>query len=315
MLFLKKKKAPMEAFSPAESDVAPRGRRDPLSERKSPFPALIKILLITGLGLLSWLATYTGMLELIAANSGHIDYGYKVAIAFAVAMLMLMIIYLLDSLFSPLHWGVRTLYIAGYIFLTLISVGFGFGFYWKFLEARAEATRSAESAIGHVQTALQGGQTRLEQLQMTLVSLAALSAAKAEEEHTKGRTCLGSPPGDGPRRRLRDSDAKNFTFASEFVSVRVGVVKKDIRDLNGHVRKLVTGDKSTIDPKTGTRNLFLRALNRKLSLTTARFNAFRSDPQLRQFRDNFASRAEQTVFDNDSGGTFKCPDSQLQSAL
>lgn len=102
------------------------------------FPGMIKAFLIVGLAALSWLATYSGMLELIAANTGHIDLQYKIAIGFAVAMLMAMIIYILDTLFSPIGWGLRTLYIFGYVFLTLISVGFGFGFYWKFLESRAE---------------------------------------------------------------------------------------------------------------------------------------------------------------------------------
>ena len=59
----------------------------------------------------------------------------------------------------------------------------------------------------------------------------------------------------------------------------------------------------------------LRDLNRKLDLTITRFNAFRTDPQLRQFRDRFATRADKTVFPDGRGGTFSCPDPQLQSTL
>ena len=104
-----------------------------------------KVLLLAGLGSLSWISTFTGMLELIQANMGEVAFVYKIAIGFAVAMLMLMIIWLLDQLFSRLNFTVRTLFICGYLFLTLISIGFGFGFYWKFLESRSEASRSAES--------------------------------------------------------------------------------------------------------------------------------------------------------------------------
>ena len=279
------------------------------------FPTLTKFLLILGLGFLSWLATYTGILELIIANSGDINFSYRIAIAFAVAMLMLMIIYLLDSLFSPLRWWLRVLYITGYLFLTLISVGFGFGFYWKFLESRAEATRSAESAVGQVQTSLQTGQTRLEQLLTTLTALTALSKQKAEQEHTKGGTCPASPPGDGPRRRLRDADAKNFQFAGDFVDQRVGTVKADIEALNLDMAKIVSRDTTTVDPISGTRNKYLRGMSRKLDGTVARFNAFRTDPQLKQFRQNFSERASRTVFSNGKGGTFRCPDPQLQNAL
>ena len=107
-----------------------------------------KRFLIVGLGALSWVATYVGMLELIEANMGDLPLVHKIIIGFSVAMLMTMIIWLLDQMFSPhrlLH--ARLSYIGGYIFLSLISIGFGFGFYWKVLESRGEASRSAESAV------------------------------------------------------------------------------------------------------------------------------------------------------------------------
>ena len=285
-----------------------------VDEKQQP-PDIKKILLLMGLGTLSWISTYSGLLELIKANSGDIAFTYKLAIGFAVAMLMLMIVYILDQLFAPLNWLLRTIYIFGYIFLTIISVGFGFGFYWKFLESRAEATRSAESAITQVQSALQGGQTRLEQLEQTLISLTALSSQKAIEEREKGNSCPNSRPGDGPRRRLRDQDAKNFSFAGNFVTKRSKAVANDIKGLNTDLAKVASRHPSTIDPKTGTRNAFMKRLNQRLDLTITRFNAFRTDPQLQTIRNTLAERAGTTIFPIEGGGTFKCPDPQLQGAL
>ncbi|HML30882.1 MAG TPA: hypothetical protein PKE16_18980, partial [Hyphomicrobium sp.] len=69
------------------------------------------------------------------------------------------------------------------------------------------------------------------------------------------------------------------------------------------------------DPKTGTRNEFMRALGRKLELTATGFNAFRTDPQLRQIRSDLADRAERTAFGDGKNGTISCPDPQLQMAL
>jgi hypothetical protein len=275
----------------------------------------IKIALIVGLSLLSWIATYTGMIELIKANSGDVSLGAHIAIGFAVAMLMLMILYLLDALFSPISKWLRLLYMAGYLFLTLISVGFGFGFYWKYIEARSEATRSAEAAITQVQSGLQYGQSRLEQLQQTLVSLTAISTRKAADERANGNTCPNSKPGVGPRMRLRDADAQKFGFAGQYIGTRIGSVNTDISALNSDLKRVLNGDKTTIDPKTGTRNAFLRKLNRKINLTISRFNSLRTDPQLREFRDIFRARAAKSVFSNDKGGTFNCPDPQLQAAL
>ena len=60
-----------------------------------------RLFLLVGLGALSWVATYVGMLELIESNLGDLPFVHKVIIAFSVAMLMVMIIWLLDKMFAP----------------------------------------------------------------------------------------------------------------------------------------------------------------------------------------------------------------------
>ena len=274
-----------------------------------------KLFLVVGLGALSWVATYVGMLELIEANMGELPLVHKAIIGFSVAMLMVMVVWLLDQMFSEgVGWFTKSLYAAGYVFLTIISVGFGFGFYWKVLESRSEASRSAESAVGQVQTSLHAAMTRLEQLQGTLDSLTGISTQKAETERAAGTSCPNSKPGDGPRRKMRDDDAARFKFASEFVKGRVGAVKGDMAALDGDLAKIVKDDKSTVD-KSGTRNEFLRNLGRKLDLTVTGFNAFRSDPQLKQIRIDLNERADKVTFVDTKGGTYTCPDSQLTTAL
>ena len=274
-----------------------------------------KLFLIVGLAALSWVATYVGMLELIKSNMGDLPLVHKVIIGFSVAMLMTMVVWLLDQMFSPIDWFTRLSYVFGYIFLTIISIGFGFGFYWKVLESRSEAARSAESAVGQVQSSLHGASTRLEQLQATLVQLSAMSTEKAEIERSKGTSCPNSSPGDGPRRKMRDEDAARFNFASEFVKGRVAAIKGDMAALDAELAKIVADDPSTIDAKSGTRNEFMRALGRRLDMTVTGFNAFRTDPQLRQIRADLADRAERTTIADTHGGTIACPDAQLQVAL
>jgi hypothetical protein len=275
-----------------------------------------KMALIAGLAALSWISTYSGMLELVMANLGDLDLMFKIAIGASVAMLMLMVVWLLDQLFNEVTaFPVRVLYIVGYLFLTLISVGFSFGFYWKFLESRSEASRGAESAVTQVQGALHGAQTRLDQMGNVFAQLALVSTKKAEDENAKGNSCPNSKPGDGPRRRLRDQDAASFSTASQFVQQRSAALKQDVAALEGDLQKIVHQDKSTFDLKTGTRNDFIKGLGRKLELTVVGFNAFRSDPQLKQLRADFAERADKTVFPDEQGKTFACPDPQIQAAL
>jgi hypothetical protein len=301
--------------SPSDGLSVPLDRTEEWDEPEKPRRDWTKIVLIFGLASLSWVATYVGMLELIQSNMGSLPITHKVIIGFSVAMLMTMIVWLLDQLFAPLDCFTKGAYVGGYIFLTIISIGFGFGFYWKVLESRSEAARSAESAVGQVQSSLHAASTRLEQLQSTLVQLSTISAEKAELERAKGTSCPNSSPGDGPRRKMRDDDAQRFLYASNFVKGRVGVVKSDMSALDGELAKIVSDDASIVDPKTGTRNEFMRSLGRRLDMTVTGFNAFRTDPQLRQIRTDLADRAERTTVPNSRGRTISCPDPQLQHAL
>lgn len=273
-------------------------------------------LLLSGLSILSWISTYTGIMELIAASTGQVGLLPQIAVGFAVFMLQLMILYVLDAMFSgTMRWWLWPPYIVGYVILFMISVGFAFGFYWKYLEAGSVTTAAAEQSLREVQQTLELGTTRLTQMQGTFATLSQISSEKAERERTVGRTCPGSPPGDGPRRRLRDADAERFQFASRSIDSRIADVRTDIDAINDDLRKLLTKDPSTIDPVTGSRREYIGNMNRRLSLVATRFNALRSDPQLLQLRDEFAARADQTEFPDGRGGTFICPDPQLKTAI
>ncbi len=286
------------------------------TKRGSSSYSLLMLLLLTGLSALAWISTYSGMLQLIAASSGDIGIPAKLAIAFAVLMLQGMIIYILDALFSgQLRVALYPIYAAGYLVLFLISVAFAFGFYWRFLEAGVQTTQAVGSSVFQAQQALQAGQSRLELLQTTFSTLSTISSQKAETERASGGTCPRSRAGEGPRRRLREMDAQRFQFANDLLAARTAAVKTDIADLNKDLQRVLKKDPSTIDTESGTRTSFIGGLDRKLGLVIARFNALRSDPQLRQIRDEFAARAGQTSFSDDRGGKFICPDGQLQTAL
>ncbi len=273
-----------------------------------------KLFLITGLAILSWVATYVGMLELIEANMGELPIVHKVIIGFSVAMLMTMVVWLLDQLFAPVGFVTKVCYFAGYVFLTIISVGFGFGFYWKVLESKGEGTRGAETAIAQVQAPLLTAANRLESLSKTLDSLQTTSAQKAEIERTQGTSCPNSKPGDGPRRKLRDDDAARFAFARDVFKTRIEAVKGDIALIDGDLQKLVKNDSSIVD-KAGTRNEFMKSVSRKLDTTVTNFNAFKGDPQLRQIRNELDERAGKSQFIDTAGKPYSCPDQGLATMI
>ncbi len=114
---------------------------------------------------------------------------------------------------------------------------------------------------------------------------------------------------------MRDDDAARFKFASDFVKGRIGTVKGDVTALEADLARIAKDDKSIIDARSGTRNEFMKNLGRKLDLTVTGFNAFRTDPQLKQIRSDLAERADKSTFADSKGGTYTCPDNQLTTAL
>ena len=72
-----------------------------------------KLALVVGLGVLSWVATYVGMLELIEANMGELPLVHKIIIGFSVAMLMTMVVWLLDEMFKPNPFITKMFYAFG----------------------------------------------------------------------------------------------------------------------------------------------------------------------------------------------------------
>jgi hypothetical protein len=282
---------------------------------------IIKLFLMAGLGGAAWYATFDGMLQLIEANFGSLDFKTKVAIGFTVSLLTLMIIFILNEFFKPKPVWQFLLCIAGYILLLLISVGFGFGFFWKLINSKVVATEEASAAITQVQSALVQGQTRLELVQQSLQQLAEISSRKAREERLVGGTCPDNNDADeGPRQRMRDKDAKDFGDDAMLIGSRIETVKQGIGDLSPDLKLIQTGvDK---DPKTGrslldadgTRNSFLRSVESKVSSTAASYEALRTDPTLDELKKRFEERANKEAF-MDRGTTFRCPDDRLKTDL
>ena len=167
-----------------------------------------------------------------------------------------------------------------------------------------------------VQSTLQLGSTRLEQMQTTFSSLSRISLEKAQTESTVGRTCAGSPPGDGPRRRLRDNDAQRFQFADQYIAAAGDRGENRYRSRQRRTAEDAAEGPFDDRPRRPDRgNAFISDLNRQLASVGTRFNALRTDPQLLQLRDELQTRAGQTTFPDERGGTFICPDPQLQTAL
>jgi hypothetical protein len=272
------------------------------------------LLLVAGLGALSWIATYVGMVELIAANMGALALSAKIMVGCSVTLLTITIIYLLDTMFSPIHGLSRACVAASYLLLSIVSVSFGFAFYCKILEYRSLASRAA-SSVAQAQTSLFGAAMRLKRLEEALLSLSATAI-----ERSSGKSCPNGSLGYGARRKMRDEDAARFKSTADFVKGRIGAITADMTALQADMQSIIKDGRIVIDPRRGNGNDVLRSLGSRLEPTVAGFNALRSDVQLRQIRSELAIRVDKKA---PAGRTpagridtvIACPDPQLDTAL
>ena len=243
-----------------------------------------KLVLVVGLGALSWVATYVGMLELIEANMGELPLIHKVIIGFSVAMLMTMIIWLLDQMFAPdrlcnqarLRRRLRVPDAdLGRLRFRLLLEGAG-----KPIGEAARSARSPPSA--RCRTSLHAGSTRLEQLQVTLdAAHRAFDQQGRSRSATKGTSLPQLQPGrwsapQAARRRRRALHVRLRLRRGPRRTVKSELDGARRRSRQDHVATMP----ATVDAGDGTRNEFMRGLSRRLDMTVTGFNAFRTDPQL-----------------------------------
>jgi hypothetical protein len=215
-----------------------------LDDLVDPVYTIIKSLLVAGLGLAMWYATFDGMLQLIEANFGSLDFRTKVVIGFTVSLLTFMIILILHEFFKPKPVWLLLLCIAGYIFLSVISVGFGFSFYWKLINSKVEATEGASAAVTELKSALEQGKDKLVEVQHNLQGLAETSKGKASLEITEGGTCdKNKEAKPGPRRDMRRDDAKYFDGAAKKTGRSIRKMTKWIEGLNHDFELIQTGER------------------------------------------------------------------------
>ena len=106
---------------------------------------------------------------------------------------------------------------------------------------------------------------------------------------------------------MRDADAKNFAFTSDFIKSRAGGVQTDLDALNADLAKVLSRDPSTFDA-SGTRNEFLRALNGRLDLTTFHAPAPSATRLSSAMHPCFSARQEACSFGDGKSGVCLAPD-------
>ncbi len=271
--------------------------------------------LIVGLTFISGVATFRGMLEIIQANyAGDLDTIMVLAIAGAVALLMLMILYVLDTLFTRPRMIMMCVLLGVYLLLEMISIGFGFGFYWKIIAARSFVAQNTELATTDILTAMKVTRSRLENITESISDASAHSAAMAKQETETGGTCdANTQPTAGPRQRLRAQDEADMQLAKKQVDSRIASLAIVLNGLEQSVADFrdvfAAGD-------IAQRNAAVQRVSLNVRQAASQVNDFSVDPDIALLIGQLQERASKAEFvDARSGVSFSCPDRTLTRLL
>jgi hypothetical protein len=244
----------------------------------------------------SGVATWTGFAELTAS---------PLWAALATLFVQAMIVLGVAGIFADWQPLARLLAALLYLFFVLISVAFGYGFYFDRLSGAQHGVDMARDELLPVVQALDAFDATYARLARTAHELAEHSAAQAAEEARIGGTCGGPRLRNaGPRSRLRTREATTFaTFADGFAA-RAEAARAALAETEAALARFAGSD-------------FARAV-RDADAALARARSIALDPLLDAWRQAAALRLEasRTGFvDPLTGEAFRCPDPRLDTLL
>ncbi len=287
-------------------------------------------LLIIGLSLVHLWATFDGMRELIPQAGIKLDDFSTfftvpaLALILVVSMLTAMIVFTLHLMFSDHATKFfRASAVVVYLFLEVVSVGLGFGFYWKVLNSTESVFSNVGVAEGVVESAFTRVSRDISSAAQVLATAASYSRAKSQEETTKGNTCLPlrSGGGCGPICNLRKTDADNAEQWNSLIKDRVTNLNRDIQTLKERAGK---ASKSIKGASQDEAVRSIQQLNSQIAAVTTDINRLSGDPNIKAIAQQMAERAARQDHPaggspakgaKGGGGTFRCIDPVLSGHL
>lgn len=181
---------------------------------------------------LSWFSTTAGLVGLIHGEREGFPWQTWFIIGLLIFGATMMMKRFLDRIFVAEDWFTRITAVLGYIFLMLVSVFFGFAFYWGQIESREQTFSTAFENIDRNTQELQNQNSALQELNSAYSALARQSESEYETEQTNGFTCESTPaggPGNGPRREFRRQECSTFRQYAADVDSRIVELQTGVR--------------------------------------------------------------------------------------
>ncbi|MEQ9507056.1 MAG: hypothetical protein RLO80_12395 [Hyphomonas sp.] len=152
---------------------------------------------------ISFIGTYTGMLQVLQSGDNSFGIlGVAGVFLFIFATTVIMAYAVSEMFRSGRDFWPRVSLVSTYVVTLLISVSFGFAFYWTQLEARSQAVGDAERYLTVFDREITVADTQMAATLTTLATLNTNFNALSVAERASGNQCGEvSGGGDGPRTR------------------------------------------------------------------------------------------------------------------
>lgn len=273
---------------------------------------------------ISFIGTYTGMLQVL--QSGDNSFGILGVLGvflFILATTVVMAYSVSEVFRSGRSFWPRMSLVATYVVTLLISVSFGFAFYWTQLEARSQAVGDAERFLTVFDREITVADTQLAGTLATLNTLNADFTARAAAEAAIGNQCGEvSGGGQGPRARHLAARAGEINALVMALSPQIENVRGEAELVRGQIENVrALGAKTASQVTPAEREQVFRNAAAAANKAGATLEALATSQSVKNYTGDLRIWASEyanpalTRAEAGTGARFKCYNATIASQL
>jgi len=273
---------------------------------------------------ISFIGTYTGMLQVLQSGDNSFGFlGVMGVFLFIFATTIIMAYSVSEMFRSGRDFWPRMSLVVTYLVTLLISVSFGFAFYWTQLEARTQAVGDAERYLTVFDREITVADTQLAGTLATLTTLNTNFTALSAAERASGNQCGEvSGGGDGPRTRHLAARAGEINALVMALTPQIASVRTEADLVRGSIENVrAIGSKTSGEVTPAQREEVFRAAAGAANKAGATLEALATSQSVQNYIGDLRIWAGEyanpslTRVEAGTGAQFKCYNTTIASQL
>ncbi len=273
---------------------------------------------------ISFIGTYTGMLQVLQSGDNSFGFfGVTGVFLFIFATTIIMAYSVSEMFRSGRDFWPRMSLVLTYVVTLLISVSFGFAFYWTQLEARTQAVGDAERYLTVFDREITVADTQLAGTLATLTTLNTNFTALSAAERASGNQCGEvSGGGDGPRTRHLAARAGEINALVMALTPQIASVRTEADLVRGSIENVrAIGSKTSGEVTPAQREEVFRAAAGAANKAGATLEALATSQSVQNYIGDLRIWAGEyanpslTRVEAGTGAQFKCYNTTIASQL